>query len=221
MNYRQVKRWLKRYCRAHHIEIRRGFSVRTNTWGKPARRMCEDVQAREGLPITGQPDARTVLAIMPFRLKLVRIARAELGTRETPAGSNWGDRVRQYLAAAGITFPTAWCMAFVIFVMKKAGWKGSWPERRAWVPDFDAWATAKGYERRKLSARRGYVVTFNWDSDPASEHVGFIIRNLGPLKQVLCLEGNATSPEIPGGGVVTKWRYWSNVNHTYKLPDYL
>lgn len=220
MSYRQVKRWLRRYCHAHRIPIKRGFSVRANKWGRPASRMCEEVQAREGLTVTGQPDARTVLAIMPFRLKMVRIARAELGVKETPAGSNWGERVKQYLAAAGIGFPTAWCMAFVIFVMKKAGWKGDWPTRKAWVPDFDAWAQRRGYERRKATARRGYIVTFNWDSDPASEHVGFILRNLGLVKQIVALEGNATSPEIPGGGVVTKTRWYSSVNHVYRLPDY-
>jgi hypothetical protein len=51
--------------------------------------------------------------------KVLEIALSEVGTEETPRGSNWGPRVKEYLAAGGITVPAPWCMAFVCWCFRQ------------------------------------------------------------------------------------------------------
>lgn len=48
------------------------------------------------------------------------IARSQLGCKEEPKGSNWGKDVQKYLGSVGITFPAAWCMAFVYWCTEQA-----------------------------------------------------------------------------------------------------
>ena len=58
--------------------------------------------------------------------KVIDHARGDIGNREQPVGSNWGPRVRQYLAAAGLDFPAYWCAAFVTCIGKEA-LGAAWP----------------------------------------------------------------------------------------------
>lgn len=43
-----------------------------------------------------------------------------MGVLEDPIGSNWGDRVSQYLKSAGFTTPAAWCVVFVYWAFEQA-----------------------------------------------------------------------------------------------------
>ena len=52
--------------------------------------------------------------------KIIEIATGELGKREKPEGSNWGEDIKKYLAAAKINFPAPWCMGFVQWVVQTA-----------------------------------------------------------------------------------------------------
>ena len=219
VNYRTQKIWLKNYCKAHGVPKRKGFYAYSDKWGKPAQRLWSTVLFSRGMRITDSPTPANIGVIKPFRVKLIDRARRELGTKEWPPGSNWGD-VQKYLAAVGFRFPTPWCAAFVTYCVRKAGWRRAIPPLPGWVPSWESWGKKHGYERAKLTARKGDIVTFNWDKDPAGEHIGLILRNYGPYKQVATIEGNATSTAIPGGGVVKKRRYWYQVNHVYRLPNY-
>lgn len=51
---------------------------------------------------------------------VLAVARAEVGVREEPRGSNGGPRVLQYLASVGIRRPAYWCAAFVSWVGREA-----------------------------------------------------------------------------------------------------
>lgn len=53
--------------------------------------------------------------------KVIDIAIGELGKQEIPKGSNWGTHVKKYLASVGLNFPASWCMAFVYWCFKEAG----------------------------------------------------------------------------------------------------
>jgi hypothetical protein len=53
--------------------------------------------------------------------KVLEVALSQVGVEEEPRGSNWGPKVKEYLAAGGITVPAPWCMAFVIWCFGKAG----------------------------------------------------------------------------------------------------
>jgi len=217
-SYRRLKLWMRTYYRRHGLKPRKGFSVRSNKWGRPAQLMWQEVCKREKVPVTLKPTDANINLIRPFRMRLKRRIEIELGTKEWPAFSNWGE-VKKYLAAAGIGFPAPWCAAFVTYCVMRAGWKQGLPAKPAWVPSWESWAKARGYEVAKLRARKGDIVTFNWDADPAGEHIGFIARNYGAYKSVATIEGNATSSALPGGGVVRKLRRWSQVNHVYRLPN--
>lgn len=46
-------------------------------------------------------------------MKHLEIAIGEIGKKEIPLGSNWGEHVKKYLHSVGIDFPASWCMAFV------------------------------------------------------------------------------------------------------------
>jgi hypothetical protein len=52
--------------------------------------------------------------------KIIEIAASQVGQCEKPKGSNWGEPVQSYLKSVGITFPAAWCMAFVYWTFQKA-----------------------------------------------------------------------------------------------------
>lgn len=217
MDYRKVKRWSRGYARFHKLPVPKGLRVTTNRWGAFAKQLCRTIQKQKKWTQTGVPDVRYVTLVKPFHLKLMAVVSKELGTKEWPPGSNRGE-VEKYLQAAGFNFPTPWCASFVYWCMKKAGWKHGYPDMKGWVPSWDGFL--KKWEVGKLRAKKGDIVTFNWDKDAGSEHIGFILRNLGPLKEVSTIEGNATSLNIPGGGVVRKMRLWSQVNHVYRLPRY-
>lgn len=55
---------------------------------------------------------------------VVVVAQSQLGISEQPHGSNKGPEVDQYLLSVGITFPAAWCAAFVYWCFKQAGISG-------------------------------------------------------------------------------------------------
>jgi hypothetical protein len=51
---------------------------------------------------------------------VLQIAQTEVGTLEVPVGSNWGPKVEAYLRSSGVTFPAAWCAAFVYWCFNEA-----------------------------------------------------------------------------------------------------
>lgn len=53
--------------------------------------------------------------------KVVEFARSQLGVSEQPPGSNKGAEVDKYLECVGITFPAAWCAAFVVYSHLQVG----------------------------------------------------------------------------------------------------
>lgn len=57
---------------------------------------------------------------MEISNKALEIAISQIGQKEKPLGSNWGQPVKIYLASVGIGFPASWCMAFVFWCFKKA-----------------------------------------------------------------------------------------------------
>lgn len=218
-SYITKKRWLKGYCNAHGIATRKGFRVLSDRWGKPARLTWQDALRHAGKPLTNQPTEANISLIKPFNVKLAETAKRELGTKEWPPGSNSGP-VMKYLKAAGFKFPTPWCAAFVTWCMREAGWKRNLPPLKGWVPSWESWAAERGYLINKYKAKKGDIVTFQFDADSSGDHIGLILANYGPYKQVVTIEGNAISDSAPGGGVVKKYRPWSSIHRVIRLPRY-
>lgn len=58
---------------------------------------------------------------MSLQSSVVKVAISQLGKKENPLGSNWGEPVASYLKSVGINFPASWCMAFVYWCFKETG----------------------------------------------------------------------------------------------------
>lgn len=108
---------------------------------------------------------------MNIRERALRIAQTQVGVKEDPPGSNWGPKVRRYLAAAGIKVPAPWCAAFVTWCYAQAGKKLTFPNRAS-VGFFEDWAKKEGFLVTK--PQRGDLVVYRWDDDDWPDHIGFI-----------------------------------------------
>ena len=143
-----------------------------------------------------------------LRRKLIEIARAELGTVETPPGSNRGPRVQQYQSACDYSKEAktgwAWCAAFVCWCVREwlkdadvraaLGLK-TLAEAVAWRPKTAAawglkdWAAKKGLlimdDSMNNVLHTGDLVTFDFS------HCALLETD--EADQIYTIEGN-TSP---------------------------
>lgn len=147
---------------------------------------------------------------MTIREKALRVAIGELGVKEQPTDSNWGPRVKQYLAAAGFKTPAPWCMAFVCWCYQQAGHKLPYPT--ASVGLFLEWAAKAGDV--VVRPFRGDLVCYRFDADNWPDHIGIVERVLGlprvgrPWYWLRTIEGNtAWGNDANGGQVQRRWRW--------------
>lgn len=215
MNYRKNKYRLYRRMRANKLPIAKGFNWRTSRCGNPCVQTLKTYQKFVGIQQTGEFDRRTLDALFPvqFRARIADLAKKEVGVHETTP--NWGDRIKNYLAAAGITFPTAWCAAFVTFILHRAGYRRDLPPKPAWVPSWSEWARKTGRTVSKASARKGDLVCINWPgTDPSPDHIAIVTGNLGALKRVTTIGGNE------GDAVRQGWRPYSQLHTVIRVDRF-
>lgn len=67
----------------------------------------------EKVPVAEQPKSAGLAAV-------IAEAAGQIGVMEEPPGSNWGPKVKEYLASVDINFPVAWCAAFLYWCFDKA-----------------------------------------------------------------------------------------------------
>ncbi len=214
MAVRQWKYRLKRRCRANGVKIEQGFNWRTSRVGKPCFRTLKNYQHFVGIEQSGEFDRDTLDALYPprFRARIAEVAAKELGTHES--STNWGRRIRDYLHAAGITFPTAWCAAFATFVAHKAGYRGPWPSQLAWVPSWAEWARHSGRSIARVKARKGDLVCLNWPGTSSTpDHIAVVTGNLLAAKQLTTIGGNEGEP----GAVRRAWRPYTQIHTAIRL----
>jgi len=158
-----------------------------------------------------------------LRQRALDVAIKEIGVKEHPPNSNWGPKVRQYLAAAGWSTPAPWCAAFVCWCYRQAGRKLTFPNRAS-VGFFLAWAQKNGREVKR--PMKGDLVCYRWGSDSWPDHIGFvertrIIRWLGGrfVGYVVTVEGNtAVGNDANGGKVMRRRRWHSNCSYVRLYP---
>jgi hypothetical protein len=105
----------------------------------------------------------------------------QLGQREHPIGSNWGESVKTYLATVGITFPASWCAAFIYWCFQTP--TGENPLYRT-AGVLDHWIHRKS--NRVVSPERGDI--FIMDFGNGVGHTG-IIEKIDDL-HIYTIEGN-------------------------------
>jgi peptidoglycan hydrolase-like protein with peptidoglycan-binding domain len=153
--------------------------------------------------------AARIKAAMPTqREKALRLAKAELGTNENPAGTN---RVKysEWYGMIG-----AWCAMFVTWCYVQAGNKTTFEKgkRYAFVPFVVADARAG---RNGLSTVSnpipGDLVTYQFDSDSNADHIGIYEVGLGD-GWFNAIEGNTSvTSQDDGGEVMRRKRHRSQV----------
>lgn len=57
---------------------------------------------------------------MNIQKRALEIALTQEGVSEEPKGSNWGAKVKEYLASAGLKSSAPWCMSFVYWCFDQA-----------------------------------------------------------------------------------------------------
>lgn len=124
---------------------------------------------------------------------LLDIARAELGTKEFPAGSN---KVK-YSTWYGLTGP--WCVMFVMWCCNQAGVDlpirtASCSALRAAAQSAGMWVTG--------NYRPGDIVIYDWGKDGKPDHCGIIETVSG--SSVVAIEGNTAIGNDSNGGEVMR-----------------
>ena len=149
---------------------------------------------------------------MSQRADFVKIARAEIGTKEEPAGSNkvkYNDHK---------SLP--WCGFFVMWCAKQVGLK---------IPDcVYTPAGASGFQGKGLWSNAatskpapGDIVFFNFPAGESVDHVGIVVKdNLDGT--VVTVEGNTSESgsQSNGGEVLMKVRAYKQDNKR-KLPVFI
>lgn len=208
---RSGKGW--RWARPTWFRDRKGFKVARK---KRAQAVARRFRAKGQQAQVRIPDALKVRK----RDKIVEIARREVGTTESPAKSNNGPRIREYMRATNLAVPEPgaegwpWCQAFVCWCATQAGF--TMPYRGAYVPHFEAWAKEHG--RWEARGGRGMAVVFHFGSGEA-KHVEIVLRVDGDYVETI---GGNTSPgdtgsQDNGGGVYQRRRPLAHVKGFVRL----
>ena len=149
--------------------------------------------------------------------RMVRVARDEVGVRESPRNSNRGKRVREYQAATWLEGTGwAWCAAFVCWVCREAGMTADWRPQTAGAWDFERWARKCPRARlvkpaHKELMRAGDIVVF------VESHIG-IAADDQDGSEVRTIEGNTdASGSREGGGVYARTRRVSEIRSFIRI----
>ena len=143
--------------------------------------------------------------------KVIRWCEAQIGTTESPAGSNWGPKISDWIKFTGYDFPVYWCGCFACFATVKVG-GAKVPNRiRLGYTGYivsDAKGSTNGLEEVSFdNARAGDIVVYTFD------HIGVVERVSGTT--LTAIEGNTSSgssgSQSNGGGVFRRLRNRSDV----------
>lgn len=124
--------------------------------------------------------------------RLLRVAEGEIGIRETPPGSNNGDRIRQYLRTTGLGGGYPWCAAFVAWCGDQA-FGQNWPLPRTAGCDL-LLAFARRHGVLRDTPQPGDVFLCLVGEDDAT-HTGLVRAVIPDGRAIATIEGNSN----PGG----------------------
>lgn len=125
---------------------------------------------------------------------ILALARAEIGTKESPANSN----IVKYSKWYGLT--GAWCVMFVQWIFAQAD--------ASLLPVKTASCTALMNAAKKAGCwvtsgyQPGDVVIYDWGGDRAPDHCGIVERAYGD--SVIAIEGNTAVGNDSNGGEVMR-----------------
>lgn len=130
---------------------------------------------------------------------VLRVARAEIGTKENPPRSN-RTKYGEWYSWNGVP----WCAIFVSYCFYMAGNKLPPIQSKkgfAYCPyGVDFYRTKREFDR---IPKAGDIVFFDWEKDGVSDHVGIVEKVLNN-NQVVTIEGNTSYENNSNGGEVMR-----------------
>lgn len=151
---------------------------------------------------------------MSSAAKVLQIARNEIGTKESPAGSNKVKYNTEYYGKAVSGSGYAWCAVFVWWVFKEAGCPELFfgGKKSAYCPSIADYYIGKKQTVSKSKGQAGDIVLFDWNQNNSSDHIG-IIEKKNSDGTYTCIEGNtAVGNNSNGGNVMRRTRYQSQIS---------
>lgn len=135
-------------------------------------------------------------ALAGFHSALLTGARASIGVKEVPEASNWGPRVKTYLASVGLSSPNPWCAAWLNYRMQDAAKTAKvttdWPATGG-CTEVGAWARREGRFLKEPEPFCAFLVP-NDDSGTEFHHAGLVVEvvkdDSGAISEVKTIEGN-------------------------------
>lgn len=120
--------------------------------------------------------------------RIIQIAATQLGTSESPSGSNR----QKYGSAYGLN-GQPWCCIFVWWVFKEAGLSNLFygGSKTAYCPTAMSWFKSKG-RWYTSNPQPGDCVFFNWSGGNSAQHIG-IVESVKSNGSVVCIEGNCSN----------------------------
>jgi hypothetical protein len=149
---------------------------------------------------------------------ILKVARGEIGYKESPANSNRTKYNRWYY---GSDTAAAWCAIFVDWVFGQCGAISLLPggKKNAYVPTIADDIIRSGRSVDKGSGKPGDIVTFDWEQNSHSDHIG-IIEKKNADGTYTTIEGNtAVGNDSNSGQVMRRTRKQSQISYIFR-PAY-
>lgn len=141
----------------------------------------------------------------------LKMARSQVGTKESPAGSN----KTKFGKAYGMN-GVFWCAIFVWCMLTNMG-KKLFGFKSAYVPDYVNWAKNNGIMRgRDYSPKAGDLIVYKFPGPNRANHIGFVIGSKKDGK-VPTIEGNTGGTNPRAGGMVAA--LWRSMTYVYGYID--
>lgn len=149
--------------------------------------------------------------------KIINIAKAEIGVKESPKNSNNVKYNTEYYgkAVSGSGYP--WCCAFVWWVFKKAGASKLFCSGKKTA--LCEYVKTSMKSQIVAEPKAGDLVLFQFDKDKAADHIG-IVESVKADGSVVTIEGNTAVGNDSNGGEVMRRTRKRNVIMCFVRPAY-
>jgi len=129
--------------------------------------------------------------------KIIEVATAELGTKESPANSN-KTKYGEWFGWNGV----AWCAIFVSYCYDKAGYPlGNIGFKKGFAGCLTGYQHFKKNNEITDKPQPGDIVFFDWNNDGRYDHVGIFVKH-NDDKTFHTIEGNTSETNQSNGGEV-------------------
>ena len=170
-----------------------------------ARFRCLPLGGMDSVDGFGRPAWHLAQTVADFdkqslAVRAERVAKSQLGVKESPPDSNSGPMVDQYIASCGLKPPEPWCACFQTWVLKHALYTGELPPDPASCPSWEEWAKSKHLWLSPSLTAPSDLLLYNFDGGTTAEHIGRCIGLHGSDR--IAIEGNTSPTSDANGGEV-------------------